>query len=219
MVHRSRRNGTRGRRNAGTGQTLQGPAVNGVAVLRSCVLALLVTMVVMAAPLSAIADEVIDRVLAVVGGDVITLSDVRTARELGRVDVTGAADPLRAALTQLIDRSLVLSEVNRFAPPEPSPTAVDAAFVALTSRFSSRSEMGAALQRLGIDESLVRELLSEDLRIRAYIDQRFTAETPAAQRALVDAWLAGLRRRAEIVDLYAAPSSASAQGTAGPARH
>jgi len=215
MVHHGRHAGTRERGNA---PRVSKPASRCAFSCR-CMCTLLAATLVIAAPLSAVADEVIDRVLAVVGGDVITLSDVRTARELGRVDVTGAADPLRGALTQLVDRSLVLSEVNRFAPPEPSATAVDAAFAALTSRFGSRSTMEAALQRLGIDESLVRELLSEDLRIRAYIDQRFTAETPAAQRALVDAWVAGLRRRAEIVDLYGSPSSASAQGTAGPARH
>lgn len=43
--------------------------------------------------------ELIDRVLAVAAGEVITLSDVRAARELGRVDVGQAADPVRAVLS------------------------------------------------------------------------------------------------------------------------
>jgi hypothetical protein len=170
-------------------------------------------------PSAARADEIIDRVLAVVGGEVITLSDVRTARELGRADVNGAADPVRAALTQLIDRSLVLAEVNRFAPPEPAPAAVDEAFAALTTRFGTREALAAALRRLGADEPRVRELMREDLRISAYLSQRFTTDTAAAQRALVAEWVAGLRRRAEIVDLYGSPASGQAQGTAGPARH
>ena len=35
-------------------------------------------------------------------------------------------------------------------------------------------------------------------RIRAYLDQRFTADTQVQQRQLVDAWLAGIRQRAEV---------------------
>jgi hypothetical protein len=148
------------------------------------------------------ADEVIDRVLAVVSGEVITLSDVRTARELGRVDTAGAPDPVRAALTQLIDRALVLAEVDRFAPPEPAAAAVEARYSELVSRLGGEATVTTALNRLGVDQSLVRELLREDLRISAYINQRFVADTAGAQQSLVDDWMAGLRRRAEIVDVY-----------------
>jgi hypothetical protein len=162
------------------------------------------------------ADEVIDRVLAVVAGDVITLSDVRTARELGRVDPGGAADPVREVLGRLIDRSLVLAEVNRFAPPEPSAAAVDVQYATLVSRLGGEERFVALLRRLGVDEPLVRELVRDDLRISAYIDQRFVGDTAAAQPALVDGWVAGLRRRAEIVDLYD-PVSGRARGTEAPA--
>jgi hypothetical protein len=165
-------------------------------------------------------DEVIDRVLAIVAGEVITLSDVRTSRELGRIDTAGAADPVRAALTQLIDRALVVAEVNRFAPPEPPVATVDAALSALVARLGGQQPFDATLRRLGVDVALVRELLREDLRITAYINQRFVGDTPAAQRATVYDWVAGLRRRAEIVDLYGPPAGATAPlpGTGSPAR-
>ena len=146
--------------------------------------------------------EVIDRVLAVAGGEVITLSDVRAARDLGRVEPAAAGDPVRAVLSQLIDRALVLAEVNRFAPPEPSPVAIDTALEAVVARFPTQPDFEATVTRLGIDRAFVRELLREDLRIRAYLDQRFTAETPAEQRTMVNDWVAGLRRRADVVDLY-----------------
>lgn len=160
--------------------------------------------------------EVIDRVLAVVGGEVITLSDVRAARELGRVDVGSAADPVRAVLSQLTDRALVLAEVNRFAPPEPTAAALDEALASVSARFASAAAFEAVLARLGIDRPFVRELLREDLRIRAYLDQRFTADTPAEQRTLVEAWIAGLRRRSDVVDLYEPDVSARTPGTAPP---
>jgi hypothetical protein len=64
----------------------------------------------------------------------------------------------------------------------------------------------------------VRELLREDLRIRAYLDQRFTAESPEDQRKLVDDWVAGLRRRGDVVMVYQPAVSPPAPDTAQPGR-
>ena len=177
---------------------------------------LLATLLLVPRPAAA-ADEVIDRVLAVVDGELITLSDVRAAIELGRVQAGTAPDPQRVVLSQLIDRVLVLSEVDRFAPPEPSALTIDAAAEAVAARFPSQEVFDATLKRLGIDQQFVRELLREDLRIRAYLDQRFTAETTAEQRTMVDEWVAGLRRRADIADLYDG-LTAPARDTASPGR-
>ncbi len=163
------------------------------------------------------AQEVIDRILAVAAGEVITLSDVRTARELGRVEVGSATDPVREALTRLIDRALILEEAERFAPPEPTPAAIEAAMVALVQRAGSARALDAQLARLGVDVGYVRGLVREDLRIRAYLDQRFTADSPEQQRRLVEEWVAGLRQRAEIVNLYD-ELSAPGTGTGAPAR-
>src|SRR6266705_1003447 len=68
--------------------------------------------------------ETLDRVLAVVAGQLITLTDVTAARDLGLQSADGASDPVRAVLTKLIDRELVLAEVERYAPPEPTADAV-----------------------------------------------------------------------------------------------
>lgn len=171
-------------------------------VVGRTLLVVLVCLGAWARPAAAAPDEVIDRVLAVVSGEVITLSDVRAARDLGRVSVTDAADPVRPVLSQLIDRALVLNEVNRFAPPEPSSSKIDEAMDAVVARSESAGAFDAMLTRLGVDRTFVRELLREDLRIRAYLDQRFTADSIDQQRGMVNEWIAGLRRRADIVDLY-----------------
>jgi hypothetical protein len=145
--------------------------------------------------------ETIDRVLAVVAGQLITLSDVTAARDLGLQSADGAADPVRAVLTKLIDRELVLAEADRYAPPEPTADAVDREVERVRARFPSPAAFDAILARSGIDEKHLRETLRQDLRMRAYLDQRFVA---AADRrsALVDEWMAGLRRRGDVIDLY-----------------
>jgi len=151
---------------------------------------------------SAQADEVIDRVLAVVAGDLIMQSDLRAARELALVTTDAAADPDRAILSQLIDRARILDEVERYAPPEPSPDAIERAFRAVRARFTSDDAFAAALARVGFDEKQLRAILRQNLRIRAYLDQRFASETPERGEAIIAAWVAGLRSRATIIDLY-----------------
>ena len=160
------------------------------------------SLLVLTAVSGAAADEIIDRVLAVVAGDLIMLSDVRAARDLGLVDPGEAPDPDRSVLLQLIDRSLILNEVDRYAPPEPNADAVARAIDTVRGRFVSRQAFEAALSRVGLDEGQLRAMVRQNLRIRAYLDQRFVAETPERSRAIIDSWVAGLRSRAEIVDLY-----------------
>ena len=145
--------------------------------------------------------ETIDRVLAVVAGQLITLTDVRAAIDLRLQRTDDAADPVRVVLTKLIDRELILAEVDRYAPPEPTAEAVDREVSRVRARFESQEALDAALARSGIDEKHLRETLRQDLRMRAYLDQRFTSAADRRE-AVMDDWLAGLRRRAEIVDLY-----------------
>ena len=203
-------------------------------------IALLSAVLTAGAAASATADEVIDRVLAVAAGNLIMMSDVRAARDFGFVAPDVSLDPEREILSRLIDRALVLAEVDRYAPPEPSAEAVDRALLAVRQRFGTPQAYQATLARDGVGEKHLRESLRESLRIQAYLDQRFTVAPPTEddlgryyrdhpeafrqngvpvafdqvrlevrqavvadrRRALVDDWMAGLRRRAEIVDLY-----------------
>jgi hypothetical protein len=144
--------------------------------------------------------ETIDRVLAVVAGQLITLSDVTAARDLGLEDARGDVDPIRAILTRLVDRQLMLAEVDRYAPPEPTNDAVNRELAAVRARFPGEQGFNEVLVRTGLDETHLRERLREDLRIKAYLDQRFGSDE--RRPALVDDWLAGLRRRTTVTDLY-----------------
>jgi hypothetical protein len=145
--------------------------------------------------------EVIDRVLAVVSGSLITLSDVNAAFDLGLVTPRPSNDPIREVLSTLIDRELQLAEVDRYAPPEPSAADVDREVQTVQSRFTTPAAFEEVLARSGIDLAHLRETMRENLRIRGYLAQRFSIGEERRQQ-VVDEWVAGLRRRADIIDLY-----------------
>jgi len=72
------------------------------------------------------------------------------------------------------------------------------------ARFPSPQAFASALERSGITEAQLREISRDNLRIRAYVGQRFAgAENEARRLTLVDEWVAGLRKRSDIIDLYA----------------
>ncbi len=161
-------------------------------------------VLLLAVPLAA---ETIDRVLAVVAGQLIMLSDVLAFRDLGIVTPPAGGDPVGAVLEKLIDRELELAEVDRYAPPEPDPAEVDREFAVLRARFPSDKAFNDLLSRSGFDVMHVRQIVRENLRLRAYINQRFTAPDGDEQRRqmMVDDWVVSLRRRTPIINLYRRP--------------
>jgi parvulin-like peptidyl-prolyl isomerase len=145
-----------------------------------------VTMVL--AVMSAVAvhgqGEVIDRVLAVVAGDIITQSDVDGAIALGLAPTDGTQDRRGAALQRLIDRELALREVRRYLPPEPDPVVVEERLETIRRRFPSAAAFEQTLALSATDDARVREMIRDDLRIRAYTDERFGASPEPSDEEL-----------------------------------
>ena len=119
------------------------------------------------------ADDLLDRVLATVEGRVITLSDVRTAQRFGFVSTGGSADATSATLDRLIDRLVILAEVERYAPPEPDPEAVRRAVAEVHARVGSEDAVAGALRVAGLDEAALVQRARNDLRIAQYLQERF----------------------------------------------
>jgi hypothetical protein len=151
--------------------------------------------------------EIIDRVLAVVNGVILTQTDVFGAMAFGLVDPqpsgSGGADPIQAALDQLIDRELVLAEVNRYAPPEPPEEAIAARADTIRARFPSPEAYQRAMASTGYTSERIHAAARDALRIETYFDQRFGAAVqPADRQILIADWKAGLRRRADVAIQY-----------------
>ena len=158
--------------------------------------------------------ELVERTLAIVGGRAVTLSDVRAATALGLID--GTLD-LDLATETLVERMLVLREVERYAPPEPQRQELDLRWGAMQKRFSDE-ELASILKASGFTEARLRAWIRDDLRIAAYLTQRFAAaaDGPADQTApevreklsnerrerLIADWIADLRRRTQVVELW-----------------
>jgi hypothetical protein len=120
--------------------------------------------------------QVIDRVLATVGDAVILLSDAMAALRFGLVEVEApGVDPVASVLPHLIERQLQLAEVNRYAPPEPAPKAIDERLAAIRARFPTPAAFDAALAESGLTADELRSRVRDSLRIDAYRTQRFGA--------------------------------------------
>jgi peptidyl-prolyl cis-trans isomerase SurA len=118
--------------------------------------------------------EVIDRILAVVDTQIVTLSDARAALRFALVPEDVSADPIAAVLQRLIDRRLMLAEVDRYAPPEPTPAAVDAAVAVIERRFKDTLEMEIALNQSAMSREELRRYVRDTLRLETYFQQRFS---------------------------------------------
>ena len=117
--------------------------------------------------------DLIDRILAVVSGGLILKSDAEAAIRLGLVTPPAGTDRLQGALDRLIERRLMLIEVDRYGPPEPTLAEIDDAIRQIDARVGSGERMDAILRESGMSVDQLRIWARDDLRIRAYLQQRF----------------------------------------------
>ena len=148
------------------------------------------------------AAQTLDRVLAVVSGQVILASDVRAFLELGLFTIDTSDQPAResAALGLLIERRLALDEVERYGPPPPPLERVERDLAVVRARFADDAEFARQLAVVGLNLDDLRQILQDDARLEAYLGDRFglSAGLAGPRPAPVGDWLIGLARRAEI---------------------
>ena len=135
---------------------------------------LLILLVALPGAVGSLRAEVIDRILAVVDTQIITLSDARAALRFALVPEDVSVDPIAAVLQRLVDRRLMLAEVDRYAPPEPAPAAVEAAIAVVERRFKDPLEMEIALNQAAMSREELRRWVRDTLRLETYFQQRFS---------------------------------------------
>jgi hypothetical protein len=133
--------------------------------------------------------QLLDRVVARVGQAAIMQSDVDAALAFGIVDKAG--DPV----TQMIDRKLMLNEVNRFPPPDPDMRVVQDLMVRM--KAAAGADVNSVMKKTGVDDKRLSELARETLRLQSYIQQRFGSSSRSEQQ--LERWMTDLRARGDVV--------------------
>jgi hypothetical protein len=119
--------------------------------------------------------EIIDRILAIVDTQIITLSDVRAALKFELVPADVSTDPISASLQRLIERRLMLAEVDRYAPAEPTEAAVTARLSEIERKFADALAFEITLHQYALTREELRRQLRDTLRIESYLQQRFAS--------------------------------------------
>jgi hypothetical protein len=118
------------------------------------------------------AQQVVDRIVATVEGDVITLSEVR---ELGAFNRLTGQQQLsdHELLQRLINQWIVLSEAAASRFPASSQAQLDIAYNQLVAEFPSPEAYRARLRELSLDDAAVRRQLERQLFLARYLDQKY----------------------------------------------
>ena len=138
------------------------------------------SLLLMAAP-AAVRAEIIDRVLAVVDGQIITLSDARAALKFGLLPADVSTDPIDAAMRRLIDRRLMMNEVERYAPNEPPAQAIEKGLAAIQARFKDALAFETALNQSGLTREQLRLFSRDSTRLETYLQQRFASSAEPSE--------------------------------------
>jgi parvulin-like peptidyl-prolyl isomerase len=123
------------------------------------------------APLTPSAQQVVDRIVARIEDDIITLSEVR---ELGRYQqlVQGSSEDDDRLLAELIDQWIVNSEATAARFPRPIEAEVNRELDRLEKQFASPEAYRARLQELGLSAT-VRRIVERQLYLVRYLDYKF----------------------------------------------
>lgn len=122
--------------------------------------------------------EIVDRVLATVGSQIVTLSDLRAVQTFGIMPAGLPARTPDEILHSLVNRDLMLGEVQRYVAPEPDRALVDRRMAQIRAAFPDAAAYQQALARTAMTEDRLRAHVAADLQIAAYVEQRFGEAGP-----------------------------------------
>lgn len=123
------------------------------------------------------AAELVDRIVAIVDREVITLSEAEEARRMAELQTGAEAPSLVETVDELIKARLVEREVERFgAEPVPEDLVLEAR-ARLRASFPSAAAYDDALVRRSLSDEALLDLLRRQLAITRYLESRFRALT------------------------------------------
>jgi hypothetical protein len=116
--------------------------------------------------------DVIDRIVARVEGDIILLSDVRALERYQQL-VDGKAESDAQILDRLIDQWIVRNEADTARFAHPADADIAAAVERVQKSFTSAAEYEARKKEIGLTDADVRSMAASQLYLSNYLDSRF----------------------------------------------
>lgn len=138
----------------------------------------------------------LDRTLERIYESVVMASDVRQVRLLKLAE--GGADTDAAAQNTIENRLLILREVSRGSVPEPAADRIAERREAWQRTWPASTDIPALLARAGMSPQALDGWFRDELRIEAYIAQRFPGAAEPRQAERISNWINDLRRRANL---------------------
>src|SRR5688572_17974482 len=119
----------------------------------------------------------VDRIAAVVDGQVLTVSEITQMVELRFFARLGNTeeDYRREVLDALIAQALRYRDVERFGAQDIPADTIEARLLEIQRRFASEAEFGAAVAQAELTLDEVRALVKRQLQVEAYIQERVAA--------------------------------------------
>jgi len=121
--------------------------------------------------------QVVDRIVARIEDDVITLSEVHELAAYQRL-VDGKSEPDSQLVSELTDQWIINNEAQTAQYPQPEDVAVDRQVQQIQGRFPTASAFSQRLASLGLTLANLRRLVMRQIYLTSYLDYRFR---PAVQ--------------------------------------
>jgi hypothetical protein len=132
----------------------------------------LLLLLLLAFPAAAVT---VDRIAAVVDGQVLTVSEITQLVEIRFFPrlATSEEDHRREVLDALIAQALRYRDVERFGAQDIPRDTIEARLLQIQQHFPSEAEFNAAVTRAELTVDEVRALVKRQLQVEAYIQERF----------------------------------------------
>lgn len=137
-----------------------------------------------AAALSASADEVVDRIVARIESDIITLGEVRELAAFQQLAGRTSAPSEDELLRELIEQWIVANDASAARFPQPGPADVDRQIDALQKRMGTPEVFAARLAELNLTTKALRRLVERKIYLELYLDYKFRPTVQIDQAAI-----------------------------------
>ena len=121
--------------------------------------------------------ETVDRVVAEVGDQVITLTDLRWQIDLHDYRKPATEEEqhslYREVLDQLINQSLIVRDISKTPFIDVSESELNRFVESYERRFASKEDLERRLREMGMQEQDLRQILRRQLAVNKFIELRF----------------------------------------------